>query len=179
MYLVYIDHTIMTRKTGVKVATQTSLFKVIDKVSMPHVLTFIQDKLTGFDTSRLESIKLLPLKRKAILHGCCIYPGRMRLRGQIVERGYRLRASVNVDLSPPFVYHHWGRIPSNSHKQGWYSGAVTFQFHDLEECALHTLAHECFHFLSHSKQVNFKNTEANANWWADQWIQEYMRDAGL
>ena len=46
-------------------------------------------------------------------------------------------------------------------------------FDDLEECAVHTLAHECFHFLSHSKQVRHKNTEANANWWADQWLLEF------
>jgi len=159
-------------------ATAAKTFKVIDKVAMPHILAFIEDKLSGFDTSRLESIKLLPLKRKAILHGCCIYPCRMRLRGKTVERGYRLRASVNIELAPPFVYHHWGRIPSNTRKQGWYSGAVTFRFNDLEECALHTLAHECFHFLSHSGQLRHKNTEANANWWADHWMQEYQHQFG-
>jgi len=162
------------RNQRVNAATTTTPFKVIDKVSMPHILSFVQDKLEAFDTTKLESIKLLALNRKAILHGCCIYPCRMRLHGKLVERGYRLRASVNTELSPPFEYHHWGRIPSNSHKQGWYSGAVTFRFNDLEECALHTLAHECFHFLSHSKQVSLKNTEANANWWADRWLQEYF-----
>jgi len=157
----------------VKTAIATTPTTIIDKVSMPHILQFVLGKLAAFDTARLESIKLLPLNRKAILHGCCIYPCRMRLRGNLVERGYRLRASVNVELSPPYEYQHWGRIPSNSHRQGWYSGAVTFRFRDLEECALHTLAHECFHFLSHSKQVTLKNTEANANWWADQWLQQY------
>lgn len=156
-------------------ANYTGAYKIIDKVSMPHILQFVQNKLTAFDTTRLESIKLLPLNRKALLHGCCIYPCRMRMRGRPVERGYRLRASVNIELAPPFTYQHWGRIPSNSHKQGWYSGPVTFQFRDLEECALHTLAHECFHFLSHSRQVGLKNTEANANWWADQWMQDYNK----
>ncbi|MEJ2360202.1 MAG: hypothetical protein P8Z75_02050 [Gammaproteobacteria bacterium] len=161
----------------VNIATLTPTpYKVIDKVSMPHILSFISDKLQSFDTEKLESIKLLPLNRKAILHGCCTYPCRMRLRNRLVERGYRLRASVNIELAPPFVYHHWGRIPSASHKQGWYSGAMTFRFNDLEECALHTLAHECFHFLSHSRQVRLKNTEANANWWADQWLQEFVRE---
>jgi len=149
-------------------------YRVIDKVAMPHILAFIEAKLSGFDTSRLESVKLLPLNRKAILHGCCIYPCRMRLRGKPVERGYRLRASVNIELAPPFTYHHWGRIPSASRKQGWYSGPVAFRFNDLDECALHTLAHECFHFLSHSGQLREKNTEANANWWADLWMQEYQ-----
>lgn len=163
------------QESSVKQANEPAVFKVIDKVSMPHILAFVADRLSAFDTSKLESIKLLPLNRKAILHGCCIYPCRMRMRGRIVDRGYRLRASVNTELAPPFVYQHWGRIPSNNHRQGWYSGPVTFQFHDLEECALHTLSHECFHFLSHSKQLKMKNTEANANWWADQWMQEYRQ----
>ena len=163
------------RDICVKQADTSMVCKIIDKVSMPHILSFVQEKLSTFDTTLMESIKLLPLNRKAILHGCCIYPCRMRLRGRVVERGYRLRASVNVELSPPFVYQHWGRIPSSNHKQGWYSGVMLFKFNDLEECALHTLAHECFHFLSHSRQVRLKNTEANANWWADQWLQEYRQ----
>ena len=140
---------------------------------MPHVFQFILHKLTDYDTSKLEWIKLLPLNKKAILHGCCIYPVRTSPGARTFKSGYRLRASVNVEAAPPFVYQHWGRIPSNSHKQGWYSGAKLFHFDDLEECAVHTLAHECFHFLGHSRQVKHKNTEANANWWADQWLAEF------
>lgn len=159
-----------------------SEFKVIDKVSMPHVLDFICKKLAAYDTTTVEWVKLLPLRKKAILHGCCAYPVRSDPHARSSENssknsfksGYRLRASVNVEAPPPFVYQHWGRIPSNNHKQGWYSGARLFRFDDLEECAVHTLAHECFHFLSHSRQLQHKNTEANANWWADQWLAEFQ-----
>ena len=148
-------------------------FTIIDKVFMPQVTQFICHKLAAFDTSLVEWIKLLPLNKKAILHGCCVYPVRTAPRAQQFKSGYRLRASVNIELPPPYVYEHWGRIPSINYKQGWYSGAKLFRFDDLEECAVHTLAHECFHFLSHSKQVRHKNTEANANWWADQWLLEF------
>ena len=151
----------------------TNEFRLIDKVGMPHVLAFIRHKLADYDTAPIEWVKLLPLNKKAILHGCCVYPVRTGPGGCTLKSGYRLRASVNVEVPPPFVYEHWGRIPSNSAKQGWYSGAVMFRFEDLEECALHTLAHECFHFLSHSRQVSHKNTEANANWWADRWLAEF------
>lgn len=151
----------------------TTDFKLIDKVSMPHVLAFIRHKLMDYDTSPIEWIKLLPLRKKAILHGCCTYPVRSEPGARSFKAGYRLRASVNVEAPPPFVYQHWGRIPSNNHKQGWYSGPRLFRFDDLEECAVHTLAHECFHFLSHSKQLKHKNTEANANWWAGQWLAEF------
>ena len=47
---------------------------------------------------------------------------------------------------------------------------------DLEECAVHTLAHECFHFLSDSGQVKEKNYEANANWWGDLWLTEFKNN---
>lgn len=152
---------------------KTDSFAVIDKVSMPRVIDFICRQLDAYDTTQVEWIKLLPLQAKAILHGCCAYPVRTRPRARTFKSGYRLRASVNVELPPPYVYQHWGRIPSNNTQQGWYSGAKTFRFGDLEECAIHTLAHECFHFLSHSRQIKYKNTEANANWWADQWLADF------
>ncbi len=149
---------------------------LIDKVVMPHVLDFISDRLSRFDTSTLEWIKLLPLHGKAILHGCCTYPVRTRPRARSFKSGYRIRASVNVEMPPPFKYIHWGRVPCKDFKQGWYSGETAFVFQDLEECAVHTLAHECFHFLSHSRQVNLKNTEANANWMADEWLVDFKHD---
>lgn len=147
--------------------------KIIDKVNMPHVMDFICQKLAEYDISQIEWIKLLPLYRKEILHGCCTYPVSSNSDTSLLKSGYRLRASVNVEAPPPYEYEHWARIPSSDHRQGWYSGAQVFRFNDLEECAIHTLAHECFHFLSHSKQVKHKNTEANANWWADQWLEEF------
>jgi hypothetical protein len=142
-------------------------------ITMPQVMNFICDKLDMFDTTWLEWIKLLPLNRNHLLHGCCTYPVPERPRPVTIESGYRLRASVNVEMAPPFTYQHWARIPSTRHRQGWYSGEKSFVFQDLEECAVHTLAHECFHFLSHSGQVEHKNTEANANWWADQWLADF------
>ncbi len=140
---------------------------------MPHVLQFISGKLSGYDLSLLEWIKLLPLNKKAILHGCCTYPVQSPASAQRYQSGYRIRASVNVEMVPPYQYLHWGRVPSSDYKQGWYSGETLFEFNDLEEAAVHTLAHECFHFLSHSKQVKIKNTEANANWWADKWMVDF------
>lgn len=153
---------------------------VIDKVGMPHVMRFILRKLDAFDLSLVEWIKLLPLNKRHALHGCCAYPVYLRGGDRRMIKGYRLRASVNVEMAPPIMFRHWGRIPSAHYAQGWYSGEQLFVFDDLEDCALHTLAHECFHFLSHTRQVPYKNTEANANGWAEQWLKEfaYAKDAG-
>ena len=144
-------------------------FKIIDKVGMPHVLNFIMHELRVFDTSSIEWIKLLPLSKNTLLHGECRFPPRMS-NGTNKKRGYRIRASVNVEMAPPFSFVHWGWVRCSANKEKIVSGEKTFEFSDLEECALHTLAHECFHFLSDSNQILKKNIEANANAFADEWL---------
>lgn len=146
-------------------------YALIDKVGMPHVMDFIVKRLDVYNTSDLDWVKLLPLRKHVLLHGECMFP----YEGKHGERehGFRIRASVNINLAPPYHYDHWARIPSKKAKKGWTSGEQRFHFADLEECAVHTLAHECFHFLSETDQVGEKNTEANANWWADGWLAAF------
>ncbi len=153
-------------------------YRVIDKVGMPHVLRFIAAELSAFDTSRLDWIKLLPLNRRELLHGACDFPYQDDPGSEHWVHGYRIRASVNIELSPPYTYLHWGRIPSANNKRGWVSGEQEFRFADLEECAVHTLAHECFHFLADSGQIDERNTEANANWWADGCLRRFQHRGG-
>jgi hypothetical protein len=153
-------------------------YRLVDRVGMAHVIEFMTQQLSPFDTRELDWLKLLPLNKSTLLHGECTFPGETQERGETY--GYRIRASVNVLMRPPFTYQHWGRIPSKKNAQGWVSGEQTFRFRDLEECAVHTLSHECFHFLSNSKQIDLKDSEANANWWGDQWLEAYrtLVDAG-
>ena len=151
-------------------------YAVIDKVGMPHVMNFIVKRLTLYNTADLDWLKLLPLNKKALLHGECMFPyiGHDGER----EHGFRIRASVNIEMCPPFQYEHWARIPNRESARGWKSGEQVFYFADLEECAVHTLAHECFHFLSETSQVPEKNSEANANWWADGWLAAFRLKQG-
>ena len=152
---------------------KNSSYEIIDKVGMPRVISFFVSQLAAYSTSELDWLKLLRLDRKHLLHGACHFPFEPKSDSRMKPHGYRIRASVNIEMCPPFSYIHWGRIPSGKSKQGWLSGEQTFRFDDLEECAVHTLAHECFHFLSGSRQVKEKNTEANANWWADKWLSQF------
>ena len=151
-------------------------YRIIDKIGMPHVLNFITLKLVDYDTERLDWIKLLPLNRQVLLHGACVFPYRQDPQSDAWDHGYRIRASVNIEQIPPFTYSHWGRVPSAHNPRGWVSGEQEYRFGDLDECAVHTLAHECFHFLADSDQVTERDTEANANWWADVWLAEYQRN---
>ena len=159
---------------GVELLAETE-YRIIDKVGMPHVLNFITLKLFDYDTERLDWIKLLPLSRDTLLHGACHFPYRQDPETDVWDHGYRIRASVNIEQIPPFTYTHWGRVPSARNLRGWVSGEQEFRFGDLDECAVHTLAHECFHFLADSEQVAERNSEANANWWADEWLMGYKR----
>ena len=154
-------------------------YRLIDKVGMPHVLNFITAKLAAYDTKRLDWVKLLPLNRKTLLHGACDFPYRKDPGSQTWDHGYRIRASVNIEQAPPFTYVHWGRVKSTRNLRGWVSGEQEFRFADLAECAVHTLAHECFHFLADSGQVAERNTEANANWSADRWMNEFRERVSL
>jgi hypothetical protein len=140
---------------------------------MPHVMAFIGAELARYETARLDWVKLLPLTRHVLLHGACHYPYRRAGPERGRDHGYRIRASVNIEMPPPFTYVHWARVPAPGTRRGWRSGEFEFRFADLEECAVHTLAHECFHFLADSGQVAERNTEANANWWADAWLDAF------
>ena len=140
---------------------------------MPHVTRFIAECLAPYDTAQLDWIKLLPLNRRELLHGCCHFPWTPGADDSGSAHGYRIRASVNVLHPPPYVYSHWGRVASDSNARGWVSAEIDYHFADLEECAVHTLAHECFHFLANSGQVGERDTEANANWWADAWLDDF------
>ncbi|MGR9090170.1 MAG: hypothetical protein ACU85U_06285 [Gammaproteobacteria bacterium] len=146
-------------------------YTIIDKVGMPHVIDFVQRQMRGWDTRPLDWLKLLPLNRNVLLHGECTFPGETAARGQ--AHGYRIRVSVNVIMPPPYRFEHYGRVPSARHPRGWVSGEQTFFYDDLAECAVHTLGHECFHYLSDTGQVELENSEANANWWADHWLDAY------
>jgi len=145
----------------------------IDKIGMRSVTTFIHGRLSDYDTSLLEWIKLLPLIKNNILHGECACPVQDPGDQNILISGYRIRASVNVEAIPPYRFVHWGKIASARNKQGWHSGEKHFQWDTLEEVAVHTLAHECYHFLCYTGQLMQKNTEANANSLADQWLEEF------
>lgn len=161
---------------GWMAAFSTLQYEIIDKVGMPHVMSFIVKRLKIYNTRDLDWLKLLPLNKKALLHGECMFPY-VDSSGKR-EHGFRIRASVNIELCPPFEYQHWARVPDKSVGRGWKSGEQVFYFADLEECAVHTLAHECFHFLSETGQVGEENSEANANWWADGWLASFRLSQG-
>lgn len=144
-----------------------------DKVGVPKAIEFIREKLKGYDLSTLEWIKLTPYSGSRVVKGITKYPRRIAPRSRDFVHQYRINANINPTVSFPATFEHWARIPNASAKQGWLSGSFIYRVDSLEEAVIHLLAHEIFHFLSHSNQVPEKNVEANANWFADIWLAEW------
>lgn len=146
---------------------------ITDKIGVPNAIEFIEKKLKVYDLSQLEWIKLTPYTGGRVVKGITKYPCRLAPRSRTFTSQYRINANINPAVKFPATFDHWARIPNSSAKQGWLSGPYTYRVENLEEAAIHLLAHEIFHFLSHSNQVPEKNVEANANWFADLWLKEW------
>jgi hypothetical protein len=142
-----------------------------DRVGLPKVIEFIERKLSDFDVSKIKYISLNEKSNGDVLHGQCAYPSKNHNRTQ-----YQIRGAVNPHIPYPATHIHWGRIPDPTFKQGWRSGEATYKFNNVEEAAVHVLAHEIGHFLLREKQIKEKNVEANCNMIADQWLSEFRKD---
>jgi hypothetical protein len=151
-----------------------------DRVGLPRVMKFIERKLAEYDTSELEYVTLSPMKtirgpkHDFGHHGYCYYP---KSKDRKKEK-YYITTAVRLDLKYPFSFVHWCRRPDPNYQQGWVTDSSVFTVYSVEELACHTLAHECFHFLSKSRQIkhkgqHVKNVEANANHYADLWLKEF------
>ena len=71
--------------------------KIINKIGLPKVVDFIHQRLTLYDTSNLDWVKLLPLNQQSRYHGHCEYPKRTAPRKRSFVHQYRIKASVNVN----------------------------------------------------------------------------------
>lgn len=142
-----------------------------DRVGLPKAVEFIERKLLSFDTSKVKYISLNEKNTADVLHGKCYFPSKKANRTM-----YHMTAAVNPHINFPATHTHWGRIPDTSFKQGWRSGEAIYRFNNVEEAAVHVLAHEIAHFLLREKQIKEKNVEANCNMVADQWLEEYRKE---
>ena len=146
--------------------------KITDKLNMPDVMDFILHKLALYDTSRVESIRLFPLRgKRTVISGRCVPPGVFPRHYKKPVLGYRLSAGINILPEMfPSVGFTWAWVQSDT---GWEVGTVLKKYETKEESAVFTLAHEAAHFLMHSSQIELENNEANANWIAHKWTNEF------
>jgi hypothetical protein len=136
----------------------------------PRCVEFLRSKLAGFDTSKLEYVRLYDRTNKTATHGTwgrCTFPNRKK------QLGYRIRCSVSI--SPPnFPYPvRWAIGTRRIDQTQWQWVWREDQFETREEAFVWIAGHEAFHWLRHSRQVPGQNYETQANrhgfLWLDEW----------
>lgn len=120
------------------------------------VFNYIKDYLSNFNTSDLESIKLLKgCNKKSISpYGLCVFPTEIK--------GYRLICWIAGEYPGSVI-----STANKKHKKTKYK--------DKDEAAIWILGHELFHYLSDSKQLTLKNNEKNADYWGDHLLRKFRR----
>ena len=154
---------------------------IIDAVGLPKVKQSIKGKLSYYNTAQLAPIELISLTTSEVAPD---WLGRLPGNGSISypefsqDHNYHIRVWVST-IRPPYLSRVWRRIPSRLSEQGWYSSPADVEWESRDNMAVHLLAQQCFHFLSHSGQLGFlhyrnrRNTRANASTFADSWLQEF------
>ena len=151
----------------------------IDQLQLPAVVEAVQLKLSQFDLSMLELVKLLRLKRMLKFHGACDYPIRFEKNGNRFRRGYRIRCSVNVNLTFPMAIElAVARSPAGAGDQ---ARVIEFGyelvFADVEEATIWLTGRTVFYFLQHSRQVPAEKMHLPyANALGLDWLEGWRRD---
>lgn len=145
----------------------------------PTAVGFILNKLEQFDLTKLDEFKLLPLNRIQPFHGLCTYPKRTAKRSRTFEHQYKIRCSVNIrrDRWPVTIEEGigtWSKVNGGQRLWGWITEKVTYA--SVEEAAVFVAGHEAFHFLRCTRQVEGRNTQAQANAYGIAWLKEFRKE---
>ena len=148
--------------------------------------------LARFDTSRVEWTRIdLGRGRYGGVYGRCHYPSRER-------RTYRISCQVPgpfphvLETRKPPLYRRedgtWPDLPTGCGRGAWCrdekTGREWFRvvsrtvIEDLDEAVVWIVAHEAFHFLRRTRQVPGRNTEIDADAFADEMLAQFRLPVG-
>lgn len=164
-----------------------------DKNDYQECFSFIKEFASHYDLSNLKWIKIAEGKREIVgVHGICRYPN-------WGDRGY-YRISCYIPGPLPFnvlskakgfIFQNedgtWPpkpigskieargsyKIDGNSIK--WKRIESFTELNDYDDAIIWIFGHEFFHFLSQSKQIDLRNTESNADGFADDLLKDFKK----
>lgn len=152
-------------------------FQLVDTLGIAEVTAFVELKMSGFDTSKVDWFRLKPLACKnGAGHGYCKYPERVKKGSRQFKHHYRLNAGVNQNQAFPYRWEM--QIGSETHPtkpQIWSYVTEDVVFADPAEYAVWICGHEAYHFLRHSRQVPGRNTQVQANLFGLNWLKEFRK----
>jgi len=153
----------------------------------PLALAWAREFFSDFDTSRVEWVRIDRGRgRYTGAYGRCWYPtARLPF--------YRISCQVpgpfpyEISTRKPPLYrrpdgtfpkpepgtHRGQRVLAVASGREWFRMRGSSRLADLSEAIVWVLAHEAFHFLRHARQIPGRNTEIEADRFADDTLQFY------
>lgn len=133
---------------------------------------FIRRKLEGFDTRKLEYMRLYDRTDVTSTHGVwgrCTYPDRKK------ELGYRIRCCVSIPAGK-FPFPAKWAVGTRQLGDGKWEWVWRHDWFGTKTEAFVWLAgHEAFHWLRHSRQIPGSNYETQANRYGFAWLDKWRR----
>jgi hypothetical protein len=158
----------------------------------PLALAWAQEFLSEYDTSRVHWIRIDRGRGKYRgAYGRCWFP---TTRLPYYRISCQVPGPFPFDIptrKPPLYRHPDGSFPplEPGTRKGlrviaaqtgreWYRVVGATRLTDISEAIVWVFAHEAFHFLRHSKQIPGRNTEIQADQYADDTLRFYRTGTG-
>ena len=140
-----------------------------------------------YDTAAVESLRIdRGRKRYEGVYGNCIYPTKARPTFRISCHTPGPFPTYTVTRKRPLYARADGSFPRAPRgcRRGvlcydphtgrqWYRLRSKTQLEDLDQAIVWIVAHEAFHFLRHTRQVSGRNTEIDADAFADDQLEQF------
>lgn len=149
---------------------------------------FVRELLEGYDLSKLACLKLEPGSGGGSrVYGVCRFPNKYG-KSRITRENYRISCFVQgpfpdgVSVRRPPIYRNadgsWRALPANCYITGhvskgeppakaWWRITSVTHLKNAAEAVVWICAHELFHFLRATRQIPGRNTEIEADAFAD------------
>jgi hypothetical protein len=175
-----------------KSTSQTEWLVDVDRREVETSLDWARDFFAHYDTAKLSSLRIGRGRGRAVgVYGRCWYPTK-------ALPGYRISCQLpgpfpaRIPTRQPPIYRHadgsWPPIPSGCREgllcRAQKSGVVVQEWKRVigyteartrDEGLIWIVAHEAFHFLRDTRQIKGRNTEIEADKFADEQLHLLRR----
>lgn len=184
----------MRGRLEMPIETASKLDVRLDESHCPAGVDYIREFAESYDLSKLAYLKIAPGSGGGgRVYGVCRFPQKNG-KSPLTRRMYRISCFVQgpfpdgVSVRRPPIYRgddgSWPVVPANCYITGhlskgpppakawWRISAVT-ALDDAADAVVWICAHELFHFLRATRQIPGKNTEIEADSFADRKLGEF------
>lgn len=168
-----------------------------DRTNAPAAVDFILDKLSGYDLSLLDWVRIYPMTDKQhlpVIRGDCppltlstCWSPRDRSLPEgppLPRHKYRIKVNIWQGKDYPAIEHGWGRVPARPLRRRGprerfsTRGVCEWSYPDRLSATIHALARAIFLFLADTRQLGETPSNSNASAWGHRWAVEWLHENG-